>query len=53
MRFGITAERVEGFPAERGLAHIQVVTCHYFFTGVNLDRAATPILYLAHADVRQ
>lgn len=53
--FGLQNNHVEEFLAKRGFVNIVIAASDYFnenyYTGINKDRKATPILSIAHAEV--
>ena len=54
--FGIGIGELEQFLSERGFCNIKNVTSNYFssnyFVGINKGRESTPILSIAHAEIR-
>ncbi|WP_319406816.1 SAM-dependent methyltransferase [uncultured Desulfosarcina sp.] len=54
--FGISRDNIEKFLTDRGFSNVVSVSSEYFnaayFTGVNQDRESTPVLSLAHAQIK-
>ena len=54
--FGISQENIEKFLADRGFSNVVTVSSEYFstayFTGVNRGRESTPVLSIAHAQIK-
>ena len=54
--FGIGQDNIEKFLTDRGFSNVVSVSSEYFntayFTGENQDREATPVLSIAHAQIK-
>ena len=56
LAFGISRENIEKFLTDRGFSDVVSVSSEYFntayFTGVNQGRESTPVLSIAHAQIK-